>query len=197
MEDRELDNLLATWAEEEIEVPFEVHEKTMQRIRSEARRQKLKRWGSLAGVAAVCCLCVPLAVTQMGGEKQTAVSEETMLTLARAGAGEEKSVANDMVFNVNSAYKTEALEEVQLEEDLNEEYWIECLTKLESESKILEEQRASYREAPTPKALGEINAETERLLKLVAEYEQVLDPEYTALTLRLNAVKELLQEAAL
>ena len=205
MEDKELDNLLAKWAQEEMEVPFVVHEKTMQCIREEARRKKIKRWGNLATIAAVCCLCVPLAVNQMNGEKQNAATEESMLMMARSEVNGEKIVkaaADETVYNINAAamMKEEnqrivveaALEEDGTEENLTEEIWIERLTQLENDSKLLVEQRKNYEKTPTPKVLAEINAETERLLNLVGEYEQTLDAEYTALTLRLAAVKETL-----
>ena len=182
MEDKELDNLLAKWAQEEMEVPFDVHEKTMQRIRREARRQKTKRWSSLAAVAAVCCLCVPLAVTQAGGEKQTAEPERSVLMLARTEATESNEMVTDTTFAVNSA--------VIMEEKSMEEIWIERLSQLESDSRKLKEEKENYRQTPTPQALAVLNAETERLLKKVEEYEQTLDPEYTALNLRLKAVKE-------
>lgn len=199
MEDRELDNLLAKWAQEEIEVPAEVHEKTMQRIRKEAGRQKIKRWGSLASIAAVCCLCVPLAVSQAGGEKEQVMLEDATLMLARSEIPETKEMSSDMVYAVNSAasMKTEGWDEVQaelIEEESVEVEWIERITKLESDNQNLAKQKERYQQAPTPQELAVINAETERLLKLVEEYEQTIDPGYTALKLRLTAVKETLSE---
>lgn len=99
MEDKELDQLLKQWAQEEIEVPLGFHEQTMARIRKEAKPKAWRKWGVSVAAAAVVLLCVPLAVEQLQGTgadgKDTTVSlAQVQLESAAVPADEEYGAAD-------------------------------------------------------------------------------------------------------